>query len=70
MRRERDRLASILKKMKDNQREQEKIAKQECEEARDKSLKVDLSVGRTLAGYDYETELQMKLLELKIEVNK
>ena len=32
MRRERDRLASILKKMKDNQREQEKIAKQQREE--------------------------------------
>ena len=32
MRRERDRLAQILKKMKDDQREQEKIAKQQREE--------------------------------------
>ena len=62
--------AQILKKMRDEQKELEKIANQERESARIKTLKVELSGGKTLVGYDHETKLQTKLLEMQLEVNE
>ena len=50
--------------MSDDQKELEKIAKQERDSARINTLKVELSGGKTLIGYDHETELQTKLLEI------
>ena len=54
----------------EDQRELEKIAKQERESARINTMKVELSEGKTLLGYDHETELQTKLLEMQLEVNE
>ena len=69
-RRERDRRAQILKKMREDQRELEKLAKMERESTRADTINVELSEGKTLLGYDHETELQTKQLEIQLEVNK
>ena len=42
----------------------------EREATRANTIKVELSGGKTLLGYDHETELQTKLLEIQLEVNK
>ena len=69
-RRERDRRAQILKKMREDQRELEKLAKMEREATRADTIKVELSGDNTLLGYDHETELQTKLLKMQLEVNE
>ena len=56
--------------MREDQRELEKLAKMERESTRADTIKVKLSGGKTLLGYDHETELQTKLLEMQLEVNK
>ena len=56
--------------MREDQKELEKIAKQEREHARIENLRVELSGGKTLDGYDHETEVQTELLEIQLEVNK
>ena len=56
--------------MKEDQKELERLAKREREAARADTIRVELSGGKTLLGYDHETELQTKLLEIQLEVNK
>ena len=56
--------------MKEDQKELERLAKKEREAARADIIRVELSGGKTLLGYDHETELQTKLLEIQLEVNK
>ena len=56
--------------MSEDQKELEKIAKQERDSARINTLKVELSGGKTLDGYDHETEVQTELLEIQLDVNK
>ena len=42
--------------MRDDQKELEKIAKQEREHARIETLRVELIGGKTLVGYDHKTD--------------
>ena len=56
--------------MKEDQKELERLAKREREAARADIIRVELSGGKTLLGYDHKTELQTKLLEIQLEVNK
>ena len=56
--------------MREDQRELEKLAKMEREATRADTVRVELSGGKTLLGYDHETELQTKLLEMQLEVNE
>ena len=56
--------------MKEDQKELERLAKKEREAARADIIRLELSGGKTLLGYDHETELQTKLLEIQLEVNK